>query len=559
MSAKINAWWVGGARGMWDQGLLMDLLDGDLWPVEMEFEQHMDPPPLRDGTVIVASGTCLHHHPDQAATVERIGQYPWALFCLTSDESRQLNRHQIKCPRLVTWQQYTTPKYKAHRQMLLGWPADCRPILLPMLRLPLAERPLRWAFAGQITHRVRDDMAANLMAAGGGEMHSSPGFGQGLGREDYYRLLTQARIAPCPTGPVHPDSFRLYEALEAGCLPVCSAHAPGGPQSYEYWPWVLDGPPPFPVVEQWSEFKDIFDRYQDDIILQRDANKAAAWWLGYKRQVALDMVDDVALLSGKQPTQHPVTVLMPTSPIGRHPSAELIKDSIRKIRAYPELQDAEIIIMVDGLRDEQSHYAFAYEEYKRRLIEHCNWDYEFQGCLPLIFDEHTHQANMTRKALALVRSPYVFFVEHDTWPDADIPWDKFFLAMEDERVKCIRLHIFHEVLEVHQHLYDTEKQVIADVPLIKTLQWSQRPHLACTSWYRWIIQKHFPLDAKTMIEDRMYKFTANAREMWNGWEPYNMWIYAPEGDMTRSRSDDGRQDDPKYPMDFGTVKRRGTR
>ena len=546
--SEVNAWWVGGARGMWDQGLLMALLDGDLWPMGMEFSQYMEPPPLRDGTVVVASGTCLHHHPDQAATVERISQYPWALFCLTSDESRQLNRHQIKCPRLVTWQQYTAPSYKAHRQMLLGWPADCRPILRDMLRLPLAERRLRWAFAGQITHRVRDDMAANLLAADGGEMHSSSGFGEGLGREDYYRLLTQARIAPCPSGPVHPDSFRLYEALEAGCLPVCSAHASGG-QNYDYWPWVLDGPPPFPVVEQWSEFKDIFDRYQDDILLQRDANKAAAWWMGHKRQVALDITDDVALLSGRQPTQHPVTVLMPTSPISRHPSEELIRESIHKIRAYPELRDAEIIIMVDGLRDEQSHYAFAYEEYKRRLIELCNWNADFQGCLPLIFDEHTHQANMTRKALTLVRSPYVFFVEHDTWPDGDIPFDKLLGAMDEAQLKYIRLHIFHEVLEVHQPLY-AERQFIAGVPLVKTLQWSQRPHMARTDWYRGIIQEHFSLDARTMIEDKIHGLVS--RSGWDGWERYGLWIYAPDGNMTRSCTDDGRGDDPKYPMYFGS-------
>jgi len=235
---------------------------------------------------------------------------------------------------------------------------------------------------------------------------------------------------------------------------------------------------------------------------------------------------------------------MSTSPIPSHPSTEIIEESIRGVRAYPELKDAEIIIMIDGVRDEQLRYAPAYEEYKRRLIELCNWHPDFRGCLPLVFDEFTHQATMTREALKLVRTPYILYVEHDTYPDGDIPWASFFEAMKE--VNCIELSIFQMVLPVHEHLFG-ENQVIAGVPLRKTLQWSQRPHLAHTEWYRWMIEEYFEPGWRTMIEDVLHGHVRT--DGWANHRKYDTWLYVPDDEnIIRSVTSNGRRGDPKYPM-----------
>ena len=39
--------------------------------------------------------------------------------------------------------------------------------------------------------------------------------------------MTAARSPQCPSGYATPDSFRLYEALEAGCVPLADMTAPG--------------------------------------------------------------------------------------------------------------------------------------------------------------------------------------------------------------------------------------------------------------------------------------------------------------------------------------------
>jgi len=243
--------------------------------------------------------------------------------------------------------------------------------------------------------------------------------------------------------------------------------------------------------------------------------------------------------------QYPVTVLMPTSPIPSHPSTEMIEDSIRKIRAYPELARAEIIIMVDGVREEQLDWVPAYEEYKRRLVELCDWDPDFEGCFPLIFEEHTHQANMMRRALEMVRTPHVFFCEHDTWPCGDIPWPNLFEALKEERVNSIRLFMRDGIDPMWGYLFDDEAQVVAGAPLTRTRQWSGRPHLARTEWYRRLIEKFFEPDVRAFVESTMI-CTADCP-----WEDFCLWVYTPSGDprsvgVSRCGHSDGRAGGPRY-------------
>ena len=76
---------------------------------------------------------------------------------------------------------------------------------------------------------------------------------------------------------------------------------------------------------------------------------------------------------------------------------------------------------------------------------------------------------------------------------------------------------------------------------MRTVQWSQRPHLARTDQYRLWIDKFFPVTSNTMIEDRLHGIVANA-----DWEEFKVAIYAPKGSIQRSTHLDGRGVDSKY-------------
>lgn len=61
-----------------------------------------------------------------------------------------------------------------------------------------------------------------------------------------------------------------------------------------------------------------------------------------------------------------ITIVIPTSVIPSHPSTDIIEETINTIRVH--LPDNEIIIQVDGLRDERLDWKDRYDEFKTRLL-----------------------------------------------------------------------------------------------------------------------------------------------------------------------------------------------
>jgi len=240
------------------------------------------------------------------------------------------------------------------------------------------------------------------------------------------------------------------------------------------------------------------------------------------------------------------TVLVPTSPIPSNPSLDIINETIDTIRTHT---DNEIVIMIDGVRDEQQNLKENYTEFTRRLLAKCHNDWE--NVTPLLFEEHMHQSGMTRKALQLVKTPQILFVEHDTpiTPDREIPFDKLSKAIESGKANLIRLHHEALILDVHKYLMIGE----SENDLSPTIQWSQRPHLASTEFYKKIVNEYIPLEAKTMIEDCMYSKLEEAYRHRGkvGWNDFKVWIYTPKGDIKRSYHTDGREGMPKFEETFG--------
>jgi hypothetical protein len=171
--------------------------------------------------------------------------------------------------------------------------------------------------------------------------------------------------------------------------------------------------------------------------------------------------------------------------------------------------------------------------------------------LPVIHDEHLHQVEMLRRALPLMESPLVLFVEHDTplVVDEPIDWPALIGAVRSGEVDLVRFHYEAGVHPEHEHLMLDEKpRDVRGAPLLRTVQWSQRPHLASTGFYRRLIKQEFPKGYVGMIEDRMHGVVHNAWREFGlaGWDRYRLAMYAPDGQIKRSLHLDGRGDDPKW-------------
>lgn len=207
--------------------------------------------------------------------------------------------------------------------------------------------------------------------------------------------------------------------------------------------------------------------------------------------------------------------------------------------------------MCDGVRPEQAHYTDRYQRYLQRLMWLCNT--AWSNVCPVVFDGHRHQAAMTAHTLNLVHTPLLCFVEHDTPLVGDIDLESVCAEIFDGDFDLIRFHHESHVLDEHKHLMvDTVGAQVTNwrPGVARTVQWSQRPHVASTAWYRQILAAHFSGTSRTMIEDVMHSVVEDAwradGEM--GWWRYRLGLYNPGGNIQRSTHIDGRGADPKYSM-----------
>jgi hypothetical protein len=117
-------------------------------------------------------------------------------------------------------------------------------------------RPLVWAFAGT-PHGERRAMLEAFGDWAPHRVHTTSAFGaaDGLGTREYVEVLCAARFALCPPGQFSMDTFRMYEALEAGCVPVTLAHAAHLCVRPSYWHILFgeEGRLPFVIAENWGE------------------------------------------------------------------------------------------------------------------------------------------------------------------------------------------------------------------------------------------------------------------------------------------------------------------
>ncbi len=239
-----------------------------------------------------------------------------------------------------------------------------------------------------------------------------------------------------------------------------------------------------------------------------------------------------------------ITVVIPVSPIVSHPDIGILTETVESVRHW--LPDAEIKLTFDGVRDEQEDLRKAYEEATYAALQQAAT--AWHPVTPFVHRDHSHQSGMLRFALEEIRTPLMLYVESDTplVTDKPIDWDALSTAILDGKSNLIRL--YHEAVTPPGH----EKMMHGKepgTPLIRTQQWSQRPHLASVAYYRRILRAYFSPGSRAFIEDRMYGVLDEAYNVdgINGWMQHRVHIYAPKGgDMKRSLNLDGRAGQPKY-------------
>lgn len=569
----LNVVWLP-PHDQWDQHTFELLFNNKMWLAKgaFTFKHHRlnedEDLPEADGIILVVPHK---YYIDKVRWLnEQISKYKWVLYVGTGNEEGEFPIEKITHRNKIVY--YTTPHLKRTKfeavDRLFGDGYAGQSECVADYAEQVKNKPLDLYFGGQVTHERRELMMKALKHIDKEETYAkveyleSAGFTQGYSDyHTYYEKMASAKIVPCPSGPNTPDTFRSYEALEAMALPVLDTKTIYDDVS-DYWGILFGQEPPMPIIrDNW----DSLNGYAQEILKDwhTHINRAVSWWIAKKRQYAYDLVADLNKLTN-EPEQlkvdDKITVLILTSPIKAHPSTEVIDQTIRDIRAV--LPNSEIIIGCDGVRAEQEHYRENYNEYKKRLIWKCL--HEWRNVLPVVFDEHLHQAMLTKRLLRLVKTPTVLFVEHDTalTPDYHFEWPALVEAVESGQAYVIRFSHEVQILKDHEHLMIGSEEM-QGIPMVKTIQWSQRPHLASTVFYRDIIERYFNEESRTMIEDVLHSKVMVDYDVdgMQGWYKWRLYIYANpvaiKGDnnivvnsIKRSYTTDGRGDDPKYSMVF---------
>lgn len=282
-------------RGYWDQGLLEDAF------AKGNFEHHENTHniPPTEGAIFIINGRT--HIEDSARINKEIEPLAWVLFIITGDEEAVFPWREIKHPIMRVW--VMLPRMNQHNDTAYKLVNGYRPATRQVLKeIGRQERTQDWFFAGQVNHDRREQCVHELRLFierdqfPNGILITTDGFGKEvLDYKTYMSHMAKSKIILCPSGIESPDNFRLYEALEAGCLPVVDAFATNN-QSPGFWQYLFGNDIPFPIVDYWDKLPALMPELLRGY--PENANKAFAWWQQFKRSLYFRIIDDVRILNG---------------------------------------------------------------------------------------------------------------------------------------------------------------------------------------------------------------------------------------------------------------------
>ena len=141
------------------------------------------------------------------------------------------------------------------------------------------ERPNLWSFAGSLDRPKRAEALQCLRKVGPHIEKTAEKWGDpNLSAEEYKALLRSSKFVPCFAGSHSAESFRMYEALEHGAIPIYVPSDTGIQGCKDEWKEVLGQHPflGFPSWEKAAELLPLFLKQADAMEKHRQA--CVTWW-----------------------------------------------------------------------------------------------------------------------------------------------------------------------------------------------------------------------------------------------------------------------------------------
>ena len=176
------------------------------------------------------------------------------------------------------WRTFSLPMFKNFKNVTsipIGY--KCDPI---KDKINILKRNYKWSFLGTTHGSSRYDLLNKHKNIMPNFINLTEDFSgkKSMDTNDYYKILNNSIFAPIPHGFFHPETYRLYEALEAGCIPIIE-------NPFQFFDNFLPNNP-LPSVISWEDSSTIIKKYlenkKDIEILE---NKINDWWTQHKENL----------------------------------------------------------------------------------------------------------------------------------------------------------------------------------------------------------------------------------------------------------------------------------
>jgi hypothetical protein len=190
------------------------------------------------------------------------------------DESGILDMSELYDNFNYSWRVFCNNRYFSSKKV------SCLPIGYKSgthLKKNEGKRKYKWTFIGTPHKSSRQDLLFQLSEIKPSFVYKTEEFNKKIIEVNKMNeILLSTNFIPCPNGFVHPETYRLYEALECGCIPIVE-------NAYNYYDRLLPNNP-FLKVNKWIEAKTLVKKL-DNRQIEEKRKKCENWWKKYKNEL----------------------------------------------------------------------------------------------------------------------------------------------------------------------------------------------------------------------------------------------------------------------------------
>ena len=194
------------------------------------------------------------------------------------DESGLYNMSGVYNNCNYVWRSFCTNKYFNSNKV------SCFPIGYKsgtFFKNKSGKRKYKWSFIGTPHRSSRHDILFQLSGIKPSFCHKTNKFNEKIIEVgEMSEVLSLTEFVPCPNGFFHPETYRVYEALECQSIPIVE-------NAFKYYDRLYPDNP-FIKVDKWLDAKLIIQKWSEEQIVKK-REECKSWWINYKTKLQKEM------------------------------------------------------------------------------------------------------------------------------------------------------------------------------------------------------------------------------------------------------------------------------